>query len=753
MDRLKDYLHDSFLRALKSIRFNYRQYLCFFVAVFVVQMFFWTLTFSTDTDRDNIRRVAEENYEYHIVIRDMNSQQYTILNNKAYVKSFDAQRAYEEIQFESYTDLLGRVTYTANVKLADIRSAGQAFEKDYIRPMRADANEFEVVYTPLYDYHYGSGYMAANTTQYWMLMILMVVLSILLLMALYNIRINHYKFLYGIYMTCGADFKKLFSTAVWELLTISLLTLLPSMLVSIVVLVLCYHAVGAVFHFTLLAILKVMLFNFIAVLASVWLPMKWMAIKAPMSLIVAQDNSNLVTSPRRSFRMLGRSMPFHYECFTTWRFRTYFIKLLATATAFSALFLCGLYIRQMVNTNLDIPVMEFQLAAKEDIDDGTIESIVELDGIEYCWWENTMSASMQSDHLLVTPQQGSSAAGYTVPSAENAIYSIATSNLQYTAFDKTLIDMIVEHDLLQIEGDPYSVLTQENTVIISDSIANTRMFDFEVGDKILLATFAYRNGQIEGKMLNAQELLRQQIEKFAFHYTEYTIGAVIRNSEAGAFLTFGVSDEDYTELAGVAPNRQNVQVYADPNADMATIREAYTSIRDLMSLHTGYDVKQTDAHMDRTLLHMKNLPTRVMTLAVLILVICPLVWFFSQVLFYLKRQPEMDMLRSFGATEKELHGVHRVSGAFMAGASILFSLILAYAASGVVFLFCNRLMSSLGIGAGTRYEFYMSIPALLSCILISMACGYLSSTIPFLLYRARLRREQKTGILEYKSVQ
>ena len=88
----------------------------------------------------------------------------------------------------------------------------------------------------------------------------------------------------------------------------------------------------------------------------------------------------------------------------------------------------------------------------------------------------------------------------------------------------------------------------------------------------------------------------------------------------------------------------------------------------------------------------------------------------------------------------------------MAVTSILFSLILAYTASGLVFLFCNRLMSALGIGAGTRYEFYISIPALFSCILISMACGYLSSTIPFLFYRARLRREQKTGILEYKSV-
>ena len=129
MDKIKDYLSINFNRAIKSVRYNYRQYLCFFVAAFVVQMFFWTLTFSTDTNRDNIRRVAQENYEYHVVIRNMNGQQYTILNNEVYYSQFESQRAYEEVKFETYTDMIGRTTYTAYVELADIKSAGQAFEK------------------------------------------------------------------------------------------------------------------------------------------------------------------------------------------------------------------------------------------------------------------------------------------------------------------------------------------------------------------------------------------------------------------------------------------------------------------------------------------------------------------------------------------------------------------------------------------------------------------------------------------------
>ena len=753
MDKVKDYISIHFKRAYKSVRYNYKQYLCFFVAVFVVQMFFWTLTFSTDTNSDNIRRVAQEKYEYHVIVRNMNGQQYTIMNNEVYYSQFEAQRAYEEVKFETYTDLLGRVSYTAYVRLADIKSAGQAFEKDFIRPMKADPNSFDVTYTPLYDYEYGSGLVREVQTQYWGLMVLMTVLSMLLLMALYNIRLNHYKFLYGIYMTCGADFKQLFHTAVWELLVVSLLTFLPSMITSVIVMVLSYRSVGVALHFLMSSVIKVFLFNVIAVVASVWLPMKWMSIKTPMSLIVAQDNSNLVTSPRRSFSILGKSMPLHYETYTTWRFRTYFIKLIATATAFSALFLCGLYIRQMVQTTLNDSITEFELTANEDIDDGTIDMIMDIDGVSYCYWNSNVTiASLNSDHLLLTEQQASSAAGYTVPSTENATYTIATNQYQYTAFDEALIDMIVEYDLYDIEGDPYSVLTQENTVIISDSLANTKMFDFKVGDKIMLATFAYRNGKIDGKMLNAQELLRQQILQFGFEYTEYTIGAVIHNSKAGAFLTFGVSNDVYAALADTAAVRRNVTVQVDPMADMETIHAAYDEIRSLMSFYSGSVITQTNEHLQRKLLQMRNLPMLVLILSVLILVICPLVWFFSQILFFGKRRVELDMLASFGATDRELRGMHRVSGAYMSAFSIVISLILAYSASGLVFLFCNRLMSSLGIGAGTRYEFYISIPALISCVLISIACAYLSSTLPYVMYRARIKREQMTGVYERDDV-
>ena len=747
MDKFKDYISNSFRYAFKSVRYNLKQYICFFAAVFVIQMMFWTLAIAGDSDKSNVEKVIAGNYEYHIIVQNMNADQYAILNNKVYEKSFEKYRAYEDVQFSSYTDPLGRVTYTAQVKLSDMDSASDIFVREYINPMKAAGTDFEVIHTPLETYK--TDYLVGSGASGFLLMVLAAVFAALLIMALYAIRINHYRFMYGIYMTCGADSRKLFGTAVWEMQVISLLTLLPSMVCALVASACIYHAVGVRMHFTFGAIIKVILCNFLAVMAGVWLPMKHMSTKAPMTLIVARDNSNLVSSPRQSFRIFGRKMPWHYESFGMWRFRTYYIRLLLTATAFSALFLCGLYVGQMVETNMSRPLQEFTVTADEYLDDDTIRTICDTEGVDYCFWSNESNASLHRDHLLLKSSQGSAASFYTIPSDEVSGYSLAINNYRYVTFDKALLDMITEKGLYDIEGDPYAVLTQENAVILSDSLANTSCLSFKPGDKVILSDFLATNGgRIDTSVLDAKELLREQIRKFLFEYREYTVVAVIRGGEADNFFTFGVNETEYEALTGITPTRQELEVYVTPESSLETIQAAYESIRAEMTLTVGGRVTQHNAHLQNELQGMKNIRARVILLAALVLLVCPMVWFFSQVIFFGKRKQEMDVLRSFGAIEKEIFGVHAVSGGYTAVFSVIVTLALAYFTSGLLFLFCNRLMSALGFGSGTRYAFYMSVPALVCCIAISMLCGFLSAVVPYLVYRQKKIKERITGVVE-----
>ena len=201
-------------------------------------------------------------------------------------------------------------------------------------------------------------------------------------------------------------------------------------------------------------------------------------------------------------------------------------------------------------------------------------------------------------------------------------------------------------------------------------------------------------------------------------------------------------------MTGKEPTRKSVEVYVSPGADMDTIQAAYDAIYEQMDLYQNGRVTETNEFLSHTLEKAKNMKARLILISLLVLLICPLVWFFSQILFFAKRKSEMDALRCFGAVEREIRGVYLLSGVYMAVASIFMTLLLAYSASGILFLLCNRVAAALGMGDGTRYAFYMSTPALISCIGLSMLFGFLSAMVPYLLYRSRRKRELRTGIIE-----
>ena len=112
------------------------------------------------------------------------------------------------------------------------------------------------------------------------------------------------------------------------------------------------------------SVIKVLIMNLIVVVAGVFLPMKFVSLKTPMSLIIAEDNSNLVSSPRSTKFLSGDKFLRIYEMLGMWRFRKYYLKLLVSAVAFSAIFICGVYITDMnANTQKDA-IKEFDIHSK-----------------------------------------------------------------------------------------------------------------------------------------------------------------------------------------------------------------------------------------------------------------------------------------------------------------------------------------------------------------------------------------------------
>ena len=166
----------------------------------------------------------------------------------------------------------------------------------------------------------------------------------------------------------------------------------------------------------------------------------------------------------------------------------------------------------------------------------------------------------------------------------------------------------------------------------------------------------------------------------------------------------------------------------------------FDELSQIISNYGGWSITNNGTAFQNLLVARKNNYEMILTIAMAILVISPVVWFFSQLLFWRKRNGEMYILRAFGAIETEIRKIYIVSGVAMAILSFVMTLTLGYAANYLLYRFCNSILPSIGIGSGIRYEYYISVGALVFSAVIAIVCGFLSSLLPYYIERARMRR-------------
>ena len=336
--------------AFRTVLFGWREYAGFFLALLVIQSIFWSLTFSLDTNNAIAKQRVSESYSYHVVLPDLTPTQAATFQNMLY-----AQDAIDDSFYE--VEILKNGENSEAHVILKGRNLDRSFAKFRDRCMMLS---WQYEFTPLYTYQ--TEYVAPGVWRYALICLGMLVLCAAILTILYILRVENHQFQYGIYMTCGADFGMLFRVAFFELSAIATLTFLPAMLLSALIMLAVYLPGGVWFRFALWAPLKVLALSGATVLLSVFLPVRLMAGKTPMSLIVSRNNASLVSSPRRSLHLFGKSFPRDYELAGMWRMRKYYVRLVCSAVAFASLFISGLYVADMIKTKQDLAVDEFTLA-------------------------------------------------------------------------------------------------------------------------------------------------------------------------------------------------------------------------------------------------------------------------------------------------------------------------------------------------------------------------------------------------------
>lgn len=750
--------------AFRTVLFNWREYAGFFLALVVVQCIFWSLTLSLDTGNRVAEQTVKDSYSYHVVIPDMDGDQVALFKNL-----LNAQGEIDDSFYEVEILKTGEKS-EAHVTLKGI-NLQRSFAKFQDRCMKA---RWTYSLTPLYTYQ--TDYVLPGVLRYALLCFVMLALSAAILTLLYIIRIENHQFQYGIYMTCGGDFRTLFRVAFWDLAAIAVLTFVPSGLLSALIMLAVYLPGGVLFCLTPWAPVLVLLLTALTVLLAVFLPVRIMCAKTPMALITSRDNAGHVSSPRRSFRLFGKRFPRDYELAGMWRMRKYYVRLVCSAVAFASLFITGLYIADMISTGQSAMVDEFLLAygnmpdeplydeegnkieivytpdqADAINDDAAYmtEMIGSMPGVAYVDANERIGADWLLAHMLIKSRNAKEAGEYAVASTgEREGYDTATNSYKYTAVDRAWIDHAIASGQYCFEGDPYEVLENPHAIIVSEAILGMLRFDFSVGDRVYFAS--YVEGTIESGAITTKrdQILLQQLEHFKFHYGstgsftgEYEVCAVITKSPADSYLTVGMQTDTYRTLTGKDGARDVVTVYLEDGTSLARADEIAADVATLAG-DFGWNLRRNNLYFDHVIQNARADHLIAVVIAILILSVSPMVWFFSQTLFYRRREGEFYMLSAMGGFPQEIRGLHLTAGVILSGLAFVVTFVMSYAFNMGLYLLMSSFLPSLGIVKAANYHYYMPLWALVLCAVVSVLCAFASSFVPYLMWKRRRKLQE-----------
>jgi ABC-type lipoprotein release transport system permease subunit len=191
--------------------------------------------------------------------------------------------------------------------------------------------------------------------------------------------------------------------------------------------------------------------------------------------------------------------------------------------------------------------------------------------------------------------------------------------------------------------------------------------------------------------------------------------------------------DNYKEITGKTPKATSFNVYVDHDITVDRVNDLYREIREWSRDYGDVKITNRDITLENAIAKDKHYNELYVVISLLILCISPLVWFFSQTLYYTKREREFNILQSLGAVAKEIRQIYLQGGLCMAVMSFITAIILSYAGSYVLFYIYNVIMPYF-TKENVRYVFYMPWYAILTSIVMSVFCGFFSTYLPYRSY-------------------
>lgn len=787
IEKFKIHVIGNFKAALARVRLSFTAFLPFLFALLLVQGVLSTTLLFYHNNFNNEKALIEEEYDFHLQISGLSEYQmlkleqilFPVTTNSAIAERVrvikhdpDPSVAGNEV-YDSYYRLL-----TGNKERGFLDFAPDTLRSNYedffsktaATIYKEPGSVAEITRSPLYELQARETAVKIEAA---IVCLLLGGISVLILWALSSMRINQFRFTYGMYAAFGATTRKLQGIAFFELLVCQLITLLPASLLAYLLSSSIYAAGGQRFAFYLPAFLWAALLTLAVTLISVCPSMRRLASKQPAQLLQAEDHSNLVSPPRRSILLTKKRFPRHYEGITAFRMRKYHIRLALTSAILCTAFIAGLYTVSVYNQErkigaLTTPDFTFTFHEQTYIGEDVADKFRATENVAKVHKSySSRSASSLKTHLLMTAENAGSASFVTYPF--DSSYKV-TSDVQYMcAMDEDLPAMLSE--TYTVEGDPTEILDDPYAVVIGAGYRNRDVLDVKVGDTVYVAVIKPpseddillpgldENGNpIETEapetndplqdfdallhaMAGKDALLAEQIRTMEFEYRPMRVAAVVYQ---------------YPSATNGIPLVMNTTAYESLTGDTATSNTLYVTAKDGLSgnelsvlegtmRHYTYLFDNTDCvahgtHFKETITEMSHYDELFTVFAWFAVLFVPIIWFYSHILFYRKRKRELAILQTLGADMKAIKRLHLTSLAVMVPIT-LFSLLLSTCTTYLFYVFSTYTMPLLfSQGSAVVSVFSMNpFPYAVSFLLTFISC-LTSAYTPYLLYRREMKK-------------
>ena len=699
---------------------------------------------------------VSDDFKYHYVLEGMDDNTHVVFHN--HLKTLDPVEGQiaKEIVHETYP-LNSGTAHRYYVTLNYSNYMAEHHFKEAVAAAQAVAKySFTITPSPL---TVVNTYLTNNRLVIVALTVLSFAVSVFLLVSVYSVRISHYRFMYGVYMTCGAGYRKLVGTAIFEMLTAFLLTFIPSVILSVITVLIIFSETAMALSFGLHMILLAVVLSVTVILCAVGVPMRKISNEMPISLIHKGGTSEYVISPRRSEKLFGKTFPFSYEIISIFRFSKYYIITLAICVVFSSLFITGIYAGELNDQVSEKQVGSLAISCPTGFDEEELRAVYALDNVDYLAWEKSVEAMRVHSFLKLKKAQNTKGLG-TVE--YNELFD-ATFDVEYSYFNRIMIDMLIENDLAEFEGDPYDVLKEDGVprVIISRDVSNVDRYDFNVGDKVSVCvcidpefevpvTDTTTNSDVleycvavvrDGNGMTGSA----ENATYSFVTIDFEVCAIVDYAAPSGNLIFAVGDKSYEYIGQTeGQTAEIVSVEVCTKKDLETEEESalFDSISKLISVYREWRVERTFNALKAQLSDETHILGVFIVMAILMLIGLPLMWLFSQKVFYEKREDEIELLRCIGSEEKGILQLYLTDAVMLSVVAFVVTCIFSTLVSAFIFGVATLILPLFNVEGIWKLSFHISPVAVAISAAICMLSAFMAAMLAYLKgYLIRKRKE------------